>query len=129
MKITIKAGLFRDKPLLMDLFDTAVDIYRQHAKDANLDDRLKEQFVRQAEHGAELTMQLWHQRDPHVITFQLDRDESDRWLLLNMLETGADIFNHAEADVVNLAAKAHFRRRLQRIEQLREMIEDAAGRL
>jgi hypothetical protein len=128
VKITINANLFRDKPIIIELFDTATTIYGQHAKDASLDDRLKEQFVTQENRGKELTMQLWHQKSPHEIEFKLNDGESDRWLIMNMMETGIDVLRHMGEDVKNLTAKAMVFQKIARAEQLREMVEDASGR-
>lgn len=128
MKIKIQTNQYRDRPLLVDLFDTATALYEQHAKDANLDDRLKEQFVRQAARATELTMQLWRQKDPHETIFVLEQDESDRWLILNMMTTSIDMLVLTADDMKNLAAKALYRRRIARAEELREMIEDATKR-
>jgi hypothetical protein len=128
VKIKVATPQYRDRPLLVDLFDTATALYEQHAKDANLDDRLKEQFVRQADRGKALTMQLWRQKDLHETTFDLEEDETDRWLIINMITTSVDVLVLAVDDMKNLTAKALYRRRLARAEELREAIEDAAGR-
>jgi hypothetical protein len=128
VKITIKAGLYRDKPLLMDMFDTATKIFGQHAKDANLDDRLKEQFVRQRDRGLALTQQLWRQKGPHEIVFVLEEDETDRWLLLNMMTTAIDVMTHVVTDIQNLTARTLYTRRITRANEIHDMIEDAAER-
>lgn len=123
--ITIAADKFRDKPILMDLFDMATTLYEQHAKDESLGNRMREQFVLQKHRGANLTMQLWHQEDPHAITFQLAGSETDRWLILNMMMTGIDVMNQIVAGVQNGVAKALYLQRIARAEELREMVEDA----
>lgn len=134
MKLTIQAGQFRDRHILVELFDIAIALYKQSATDPALAGRTREQFDRQARDGGDLTMQLWHQRSYHEITFRLEDLESSRWLVMNMMTTGIEELSLLAETCKSPPIKALLLQRIaraeqlrERAEQLREMVDDASG--
>lgn len=129
MKLTLKSGQYRDRTILIELFDFAVSLYKQGAVDEALGPRMRAQFEWQAAEGADLALQIFHQRNYHEIVFRLSEDvERDRWLMLNMMTTGIEELATLADAATKPPIKAQLLQRIARAEQLREMIEDTEAR-
>lgn len=129
MKLTLKSDQYRDRTILIELFDFAVSLYKQSATDPALEKRTCEQFEWQATEGADLVLQIFHQRNYHEIVFRLSEDvERDRWLMLNMMTTGIEELATLADAATKPPIRAQLLQRIARAEQLCEMVEDAGIR-